>query len=413
MSHRNRSLFGWSATTPTSRRGRHGRALLAVCICAEAAALLATCGGVEREDEHGPAQDAWCEVEKLFAWDRLGPEGVASDGEPFFRIAGVSQVGAYVAVVEMDPPGLRYFDGNGHTVYEARGGEGPGEYVRPTNVTRIKGDSLFVYDSGLQRVTVLGADEPWVGRLVRLRGGGDFAPYVGGALPGAGGIVGVGGMVTSPDGFRPGPFRPDLPLLFFDDEGAFVRKIGVIPSGTHIHVGRGPKFVRPLLPLASVWATTDSFVVVGTGNEPDLTAINSLGDQRTFHRGAEPSVLTDEDVDEIMAVRGEETGRPDVVEASVEIAGRPATLPPYQGLVTAENGLAWLWLGDYPDPRRPSRRWKAIDPGGKVVAEADFPRDFDMTDIRDGRAVGIATNALGEEWVEGYRVTCDMESRSR
>ena len=410
MSRRDRSLFYWSAATPTSRRGRHGRALLAACICGSGG-LLATCGGVEHEDERGPAQNSSCEVEKLFAWDSVGPEGIASGGEPFFRIAGVSQVGAYVAVVEMDPPALRYFDGNGHTVYEARGGEGPGEYVRPTNVTRIKGDSLFVYDSGLQRVTVLGADEPWVGRLVRLRGGGDFAPYVAGALPGAGGIVGVGGMVTSPDGFRPGPFRPDLPLLFFDDEGAFVRKIGVIPSGTHIHVGRGPKFVRPLLPLASVLAATDSFVVVGTGGEPELAALDGAGRRRTFHRGAEPSVLTDDDVDEIMAVRSEETGRPDIVEASVEIAGRPATLPPYQDLVAAENG--WLWLGDYPDPRRPSRRWKAIGPGGAIVAEANFPRDFDMTDLRDDQAVGTATNALDEEWVEGYRVTCDVERRSR
>ena len=92
--------------------------------------------------------------------------------------------------------------------------------------------------------------------------------------------------------------------------------------------------------MTSVFATTDSFAVVGTGNEPDLLALDGSGGRRVFHRGTRPPAMTDDDVNEIMAAKAEESGQPDVVEASVRIAGRPAALPPYNGLVAADDGRA-------------------------------------------------------------------------
>ena len=302
---------------------------------------------------------------------------------------------------------LRYFDASGRLVARAgQRGDGPGEFRSIRALLRCGGDSAFVYDPILLRVSVFAPSGRYV-RAIDLRAAGIGIPPYDAYCNGRGMLVFVNRSPSPPAAI--GPRRPMVELTALPTSGSGLKSFGRSPASERYFTGR-EDMPRPLGALTLV-AVGPSVIHVSTGRDeagerrveirrmradgaPLRPAIVDVPRARVTSRQLQ--VFIDAQVD---AQRSRSDGAR--VRSLLESLKYPDEYPPLARLLAGAGGD--LWASEYPIPGADSVRWHVIAPDGALRATLMAPVALEILDVGDGALLGVWRDDMGVPTLRVHR----------
>lgn len=286
-----------------------------------------------------------------------------------------------------------------------RRGEGPGEFRYPVRGGWV-GDTLWVADGALRRITLVGPDR----RLLR-------------SIPLPGSVVGTSRSIERLLGLLPsdtllaGTAAPGGPgpnrirgVEALDRQGRSLRHLATIPAAcakTFALPGGGsggvaiPYCTAPLEAVAEDGRRVATLIADNFAAGPvpvTLTVIGIRGDTLLSHRMSVPGIpLTARTQDsvrkQIMAGL-----RPEAA-AVMRTLAFPRWIPPVAQLVLADDGTIWLGMSSLTDVRE----WRVLDTKGRLVRRLTLPRAFRLASTRGGVLTGLLPTEDGDWDVVVYK----------
>lgn len=337
---------------------------------------------------------------------------IGGDGAPsteFSRIAGaVRLTKGEMVVADGATQQLRLFDSQGRFLRSfGRGGSGPGEF-RSLNWMGRSGDTVFVYDSRLRRITfVTFGHEPRLLRTVRLTATGNRGPvFVNGRL--ANGRWLVETFATPGFDGPPGVHRLPASVGLIDaDAGGAVGWLGQFkgmavfvhnPTGNVQRASVGPIAFSPWLFAAAsgpnIWygeSDADSLIVYSADDGRRSTVRLPILPRRLL-----PATIEAERKAELAEARDAQ-GR-SWIDAKYSAQRLPRALPFFQQLLPGPGGE--VWVREHTGSRADSVRYLVIDSRGAPRAWVSAPP---RTSIRDAGLDYIVVVHEDDDGVETLR----------
>lgn len=301
-----------------------------------------------------------------------------------------------IVVGEMRTQEIRFFAPDGRLARrQGRDGEGPGEYRQVRFLLSCGADRIWVYDTALRRLTVLGSD----GAVHAIHAGptpdGTSGPYDlecddRGRFIAASWAQGAHEAIMSG---RSGPFRGTQLVVLTDGTGTVRDTVGVFPSGERYLFlrpdgspgGTGPRRLGPETHVA----IGRSRAFVGDAATPQVYVYEGRT-LDTIPLPVEAPEVSPGDLDRLLEAR--------LAEASDEAARRrirqwqaeydyPDRYPHYSDLKVDQAGL--LWVREYPRPGEVEVDWLVVHPAGGPVARVRLPVGLQVTQIGGDYVLGI------------------------
>jgi hypothetical protein len=307
-----------------------------------------------------------------------------------------------------------------------RQGEGPGEFGSVTYFG-IKGDTLWVNDNQLRRVTLFDT----AGQVI--------STFTAGSLPPDVGQSGAFMLVTSSrlrdDGLLDSAYPPMVaypvggtmpdsmmaPWVRFDREGNVVDTMRIIPfylggnakritlAGKEVR-GPSPPTDRPLhLPAGDELITVTRATAVSQEDARiTITRTGPAGDtvQHTVYR-YQPQPFTSAFVDSLVARATVSAARTaEVDHATAESAMRaavelPAFAPPIASATIGQDGSIWLRRND---DGSPTYRWIILEPDGSARGKLDLSRSLTPLWMSGDVIIGVDRDELDIPWLVRLRI---------
>lgn len=277
-----------------------------------------------------------------------------------------------------------------------RQGGGPGEFRRPRMVDVARGDSVYVFDIQLDRLTVF-TPPPSSGlaRTVAITSDVGNLTQVQVLEDGLAGRFSPG--YTRKEGLRrPAPATwhvicetgvPGDPLLS-------VRRKKVATSF------EGPGAVIAYLPFGRV-----TKVVAGPDSRLYHGSTDSLHVKATSLDGT-TEVIATVPADPVAVREAERDSAMDGIEGEIRrqiAAAVPERKPAFTDLVVADDGTLWVQR-PADGPNAETVPWWVVDPETKTIREVHLPPEVDLEAVQDGKAYGTTTTEAGAPAVVRYRV---------
>jgi hypothetical protein len=364
-------------------------------------ALACYMGGCQSGEEGGRSGDLWeISVEPAVVIGSL-------ESSPEASLLGV--VGAVrlsdgrMIVASSRSSQLTVFSAEGDPLNAIGGaGDGPGEFRLITSLQGGPDDSLFVFDGGAQRLTVLSGD----GRRARTATfritSGDGLTSVMRLTDG----IWVGKEHESIQGGQPYEIvRDTIAIGLLDATLAGFQALEHLParmSTTGLDAGRRA-WRSPAFTPEVVHATWGRCVFMSTAESRSISVFSSEGDRlATFQGPGTPRSITEADVESWIAHNLRIVSVPDDEEASarrfLEDLARPTHLPYYRQMIVDQWGH--LWLQEYSPPDGRGRRWYVVSQAGEHLADVVLPKRMTVYAITEHGVLGRTRGALDEEMVE-------------
>lgn len=305
---------------------------------------------------------------------------------------------------------VRVFGGDGAHLYSfGSQGEGPGEYVRPTIVTRWPGDSLAVWDAATSRLTI-SHESGEFGRTLPL--GWDVGSSL--AIPSFSHVLDDGKMVVFSLRFPEtelgtGVHRPNIAVRVVDAAGELVADLGDHPGDeTYMSVGDGTVEVMRL-PFARsyVLGAAGRESIIGGTDRWELRYWDADGALRRIVRIAEPPRLNGpQHMEARLAERLESVPMEQraALRASMARTPGPDTLPAFETAGTDALGNTWVKPFRSPADSGPDH-WIVLDGQGVALGRIEVPEDVELYDVGVDYVLGLWTDSLGVEHVRLWRLT--------
>jgi len=377
--------------------------------------------------EQHPWRLAWClgaalaaacgipsDRASAIAGDKEQRECRWADSTPVVSIGGADGIGPYalhrvmgttrlgdgsIAVLNADPPELRFFDAAGrHLGTASRRGTGPGELSQPYRLIRARNDSLLVLDGATQRATFFDRDGR-AGRTIALDHG-SATPF---SVLSDGSIL---ASATRPYERATGLVRTEYVIWRLTESGARHRSLASTPGSEIVFVdavGSVIGFPRPF-GRESQMAAGPSGIYIGDNAEYRITLISREGHVvRSFGRQLSREMPTNEDLERIRTAAApsgpEGTRLAEAVATVYDRAWTPHFLPVFSRLLIDHR--EWLWVRRYrPDPAD-SQMWDVFDTQGRYLCSQVLPARFRVDEIGPDWVLGVSRDSLD---VEGVRV---------
>lgn len=241
-----------------------------------------------------------------------------------------------------------------------REGSGPGEFASPSWIGRCGGDSAWIWDPGLERMSV----------------------YIGGTIVRSYGISPVPALLTCTPDHRMAYFGPFLPTpislatidqvvlrgpLYLDSmAGHDPRLLDTLPMGQMRPLGRISRLAMSPVGLAVGTASSDSILIYGN---------TGVGVIRTGEppRSATPAHY-DRAIEQMLAMM---PGSREA-EAMLRRIPMPDHLPALTGLFWDPQSLLWVQLSV---PGDSTTRLRVFDGEGKTVGEVSIPGEIQVMEV--------------------------------
>jgi hypothetical protein len=326
----------------------------------------------------------------------------------FSRIAGALRTpGGRIVVADGGSQEIRFFDREGRFLRSIGGrGGAPGEFQQIVSMGYGPGDSIWVFDFGARRFTVLSAD-----------GGPARTWSIGGALSavGAVGRLGDGSFVVrefwgsgSHSGeVRSGLGRDPAAVAHYSSDGLRFDTIGVFP-GREVYIGseEGRAVMSaPLFARGTSAAVSDDEIFIGDQEAFEVGLHSPDGALRRSIRlsGVDLRISrTDIDLAIEQQLAGQPSERQAMIRSHFENMDVPETKPAYGRLmVDAEENL---WVGEYvPYPYQPAA-WRVFAVDGSLLGTVRVPERFQVHQIGDDWMLGVWLDEVDVEHVRLYRI---------
>ncbi len=300
---------------------------------------------------------------------------------------------------------IRLFDNDGRFLTATgRRGDAPGEYRQMAGLGYGPGDSVWVYDFGTRRFTVLTA----AGELVRTMN-------LGGALSAVGAVGRFSdgsfivreywGSGTHSGVVRSGLSRDPAAVAAYSADGAELDTVGLFP-GREVYIGSEDGRAVMSAPLyartASVAMSGDE-IYVGDQERFEAGLYTASGDLRRLVRvlGVDLRV-TQEDIERAVAERlaDQPPERHAMLRAHLDAMDVPETRPAYGRMLVDSEGN--LWVAEYASfPMEPAT-WRVFDSGGGLLGAVQVPERFHVHQIGEDWILGVWRDELGVEYMRVY-----------
>ena len=413
-----------------------GSALAPVC----AIAALA-CGGGEAKSGSAASRDS----AGITIVENAGPAWGAGQGwkvvdSPLVDIGSKGGEAAYeldqvrgpvrmgdgrIAIANAATSEVRLYDAGGkHIRSSGRNGSGPGEFQQIVGLWRGPGDSLWVADLLVRRLTVLDSAAN-VGRSFTLGAqGGQILPTNGKvdfAIPtglfGDGSVVGVSQTfaINQP---RQGVYRDSMSVIRYGVDGVVQDTLGRFPGAEmeQMTMTFGSQSVSAPSPVplgrqtAVAVGKSRLFVVQNNSWEVEIRGLD--GALHVLARSpAKPIQITPSDVaahrkEQLETMEGLPQIRnlPEAMKkqftARITEAKYPPTFPYFASLLTDEEGN--VWAQESVSPTVKAQRYVVVDSTGRWLGVVSMPADFRATFITADAVYGVWKDEEGVEHVRGY-----------
>ena len=346
----------------------------------------------------------------------LGPPDLVlgeATGVSFANIVGVVARDDRIYVADAGLAEIHAFDmGTGeHLANTGRVGEGPGEFQGLAWIGDCGGDSIFVSDNVLYRVSVY---SPALDHLRTFRLERTTDRLVTGIQCAGSGLLAIS-QLADPELSSSGPlptigetYRSMFEVALFEPDGSFRHSIGPFPGGERYRSpGALPDRYNDL-PLLwgrhPVLGAAEWGFVLGTNEAWSLVRYDVDGDAVNTLRLAESPVAVSDShraaYVQRRVQRSEGAGRPTAPTRSYwEEYPYPTHFPAYSKVVALPDGSVWvegfgaLYLGQI-------AQWKVFAPDGTLAATMDLPERFQVMWVGETHVAGIATDTFDVQTVE-------------
>jgi hypothetical protein len=328
----------------------------------------------------------------------------AGPGTDFLQIAGAMRLSdGRLVVADGGSSEVRYFAPDGALLGTTGGrGEGPGEFALIQSMGPAGGDSVWVYDYGTTRITLLDAR----GRTARTAQ--VTPPLPAGAMVGRApdGTFVLAQMWSSGDAGAPvaeGRVRNMAAVVRYTAAGALADTLALVPGREVYQRMEGERMTMGALPFARAasLALLGEDVVLGDqfARGLDIVGPRGLSAMPLVWDGPDLA-LTDGEVDAWIEEQVAAAPAPERagVRAYLAEAPMPERRPAYGRLLPAADGR--LWVAAYAHPSRDARRWDILDPVAGWVGAAEMPERFRPFQIGDRWILGVARDELDVERIE-------------
>jgi hypothetical protein len=372
---------------------------------ADAGVTVRDSAGVTIVENHFPL---WQEGE---GW-RLSSEPLLSVGAlhgpeeyVFFRAwTAIQLADGRIAVANTGSQEIRFYDAQGTFLHSVGAqGAGPGEFVSMGYTWRSNADSLFIYDIGLYRLSVLD-DNGRFSRTFFLRDGTERFVFPN-DLFGDGTLL--GSIDQQDQGYfsELGPVRGQSRYGLFDHDGRLVRFLALLP-GSELYKGVHPDgsgfttsadhAVRPYAAAGRgkwYYGPGDAFEIQEWNTEGQLLKLIRM--DRT--RRPMPQAVADR--------REERLREMDPGAAALwSNIPLPDFLPTHEMLMV--DGAGNLWVKEYTILDEPVR-WSIFDASGRWLGELTIPEQGRVTEVGEDYLLGIWADPLGVQTVRRYGLEKD------
>lgn len=300
-----------------------------------------------------------------------------SDGAPrLANIADATRLGAgTIVVVDRGVQAVLFFDSTGQLSSEVgRAGQGPGEYRAVGGIGQCAPDTLFVWDPGNDRLSVLDA------RGNFLRAYPLAHQLVGHYCAGAGSFVVWERFLNST---APGPGSPPVRGVaqLVSTSGQVMGVLGEFQAGENRPLGALPQF-----------AVTGQGVYVGTADTAMVSLYAPDGRLlRSLVVGERRRAPTDAEYDAAVAalatsIPGTSAERATMRAFLRERFPKPKYLPAYRAVLADPAGRVYVVTS----PRGTGVTDVAVfDPTGASIGQLRIPGDLDLVEVGAGYLLGI------------------------
>lgn len=369
--------------------------------------------------------DSGVTVAELTATEDLRIDG---DVELFDQIGEVAVApNGTIVVPQFKQRHYRFYAADGARIATlGRDGAGPGEFRVALSHFGWNGDTLWVWDPELSRLTFATSAGRYIGdeslnyAFAAPRDWGRFPPMVGIA-----GVVGVRGnerLVTT----RTWKSLPSLrhsrgPVVAIGDMHVINRIVGDFPYGSdsdYVTVDIGSRHLaemtHPLRALARGTAAFDGgriaylvTVVDGEhGGRLRLTVLAASGDtlvarEYGFVGEARPARVADSIVEARLSQETQTPRRQDGLRQLLDRSRRQPVYPPVSSLVMGRDSTTWIGFRSTTD----TRAWLVLDAQGAPVGSLRLPTRFRISDAERATVWGVARDDDDVESVVRYRVS--------
>ncbi len=318
--------------------------------------------------------------------------GTASDGDIVFETASGATRLSDGTVVIGDGLGqaVRFVDNEGRLVNSVgREGGGPGEFEHIEWLGQCGVDSVYVWDSRLARMTVVGATGD-VQRTYRLPVDPSSAPAWLVSCSRQGTLV----FIETPQHTSSAWDRYGARMFLADAGGVVTREFAEVPA----YEG------GPLGKVTSI-AVTDDILYVGTKDSAFIDAYSIDGNDvavLSVDVALRPPTMEhfERSVDAIVVGLGLVADREALKQIMLQ-RPMPEYLPPYASLLADPSGLLWVQLSLAGDAET---RLRAIRSDGQVVGDVSLPRYMSVYEIGQDHILGAYDDDGGEPYLVMYRL---------
>ena len=387
--------------------------LVALAACSDAAghstATVTDSAGVQIVTSTAPA---WAEGEGWTIDTTPLLDIGGSDTDPHYDLLQVSGAvrlsDGRIAVLTAGTKNIQFYDSTGSWISSSgRDGEGPGEFRSPFVMVRAPGDTLFVYDYQLRRMSRLDAEGTFLPPLPPSEGAGGmllpFARLADGSWV-ASGLTVLGGEAAE------GAVRPLNPLVHLGPDLRVQDTIVVLP-GAEAWISKGTSSggsrvigMRSLpLGLSSSFAAGDSLLFAGDQARYEIGVYRPDGSLvRSIRRAGPRQKVTDAMLDRLKEDELANARDRDKALADWEQLPKPSELPAFDEIGLDADG--YLWVERPKVLSTDTTIADVYDREGRWLGPVTLPSGFRATEIDRDYVLGVWKDEDGRAHVRMYSI---------
>ena len=301
-----------------------------------------------------------------------------------------------IMVLDFGPREVRLYGPEGvFRKLVARQGEGPGEVRFPSDLGRLGGDSVHIWDRRLSRALLVSPSGELLDE-VSVSTGGRRPPIslqrTGDRFVGSFQVLEGEVVVTSASDaeLRMTPSA----LVRIGGEGVDRDTITLRPGGTYLQVGTGT--LTPAVRRGAPWSLSAAGLVLGAGERPQFRVIDEGGTPIMIVRWHAPREPVSPDGLYAQAI---EIAPVDRNHPMFDPQFLPDSMPAYMDIRTFSETI---WVGAAAPFLLPSPRWYVFDFDGTWLATVELKGDTDVLDFSRDRLLVRETGELDVETVAIY-----------
>jgi hypothetical protein len=320
----------------------------------------------------------------------------------FHRVEGAIRLDdGRIVVADAGSGEIRFYNETGRFLLATGGlGDAPGEYRQITGLGTGPGDSIWAYDFGLRRFTVLTGD----GEPVRTVSVGGTLSSVGavGTLPDGSFVVKESWSSHLHDNTRQRLVRDPVAVARLSSDGTELDTIAMV-AGREVFLstedGRAV-MSAPLFARTSSAAMGNETVFVGDQEAFEVLRYSPAGVLQQIMRVPDADLqLTTGDVQQLKEtlLAREPEQRRVMMRDHLEEMAVPPTRPAYGSLIV--DALGNLWAGEYARYPAVPLTWTVFAGTGELLGEVIVPERFKVLQVGHDWILGVGRDELDVEYV--------------